>query len=110
MLRRYVSLLSAAVIAVSLLSSATSVRAEDDCNYRGYGRPDLFHNYWVNPNCGAMGAAMYLSPHHVPPHVGATLITYQPLMPHEFLYPHSRTYHRYYNDGRGLTRTSVTWR
>lgn len=108
MLRRFCSFLSAAVVAVACLTTA-SVHAEDDCNYRGYGRPDLFHNYWVNPNCGAMGAAMYLSPHYVPPHVGHTFITYQPLMPHEFMYHHHRTYHRYYNDGRGLTRTSVKW-
>ena len=28
-------------------------------------------------------------------------------MPHEFLYHHHRSYHRYYNSGQGLTRTCV---
>ncbi|ADB15647.1 hypothetical protein Psta_0962 [Pirellula staleyi DSM 6068] len=77
------------------------------CQYRAYGQPDLFYNYYTGDNCGANPAQMYLSPRPVPAHVGHTYITYQPLMPHEFLYPHHRTYHRYYNGGQGLTRTSV---
>jgi hypothetical protein len=40
---------------------------------------------------------------------GIIVFTYQPLMPHEFLYPHHRTYHRTYDEGRGLTRTGVHW-
>jgi hypothetical protein len=81
-----------------------------DCQYRWYGQPDLFYNYYVPPTCGGTGAELYLSPRPVPPHVGHTFITYQPLMPHEFLYHHKRTYHRYYNSGQGLTRTSVKYR
>jgi hypothetical protein len=50
-----------------------------------------------------------LAPQPVPPLVGHTYYTYQPFMPHELLYPHHRTYHRYYDGGRGLTRTSVSW-
>lgn len=80
-----------------------------DCQYRWYGRPDLFYNYYVPPTCGGVGAELYISPRPVPPHVGHTFITYQPLMPHEMLYHHKRTYHRYYNSGQGLTRTSVKW-
>ena len=75
---------------------------------RQYGRPDLFYNYYVPPTFG-MGASLYLSPGPVPAHVGHTYITYQPLMPHEFMYPHHRTYYRYYNGGRGLNRTHVAW-
>ena len=30
-------------------------------------------------------------------------------MPHEFLYTHHRTYHQYYNGGKGLNRTKVRW-
>jgi hypothetical protein len=30
-------------------------------------------------------------------------------MPHEFTYSHYRTYRRYYDDGRGMTRTKVVW-
>ena len=78
-----------------------------NCNYRNYADQDLFYNYYVGNNCGGMGAQLYLSPRPVPPFVGNTYITYQPLMPHEFLYAHDRTYHRYYNGGLGLTRTHV---
>jgi hypothetical protein len=81
-----------------------------DCVYRYYGAHDLFYNYYVGNNCGGYGAALYLSPLPVPPHVGHTFITYQPLMPHEFMYRHHRTYDRYYNGGMGLTRTSVLYR
>lgn len=78
-----------------------------NCNYRNYAQQDLFYNHYVGNNCGGMGAQLYLSPRPVPQFVGNTYITYQPLMPHEFLYTHDRTYHRYYNGGLGLTRTHV---
>jgi len=78
-----------------------------NCQYRFYGQPDLFYNYYVPANCGGVGAELYLSPKPVPPIAGHTYITYQPLMPHEFTYVHDRTYHRYYNGGAGLTRTHV---
>jgi hypothetical protein len=71
--------------------------------------PDLFHNYWVPPNCGALGARLYVAPQPVPPVVGHTYITYQPLMPHEMLYPHHHTYYRYYDGGRGMTRAKVVY-
>jgi hypothetical protein len=57
---------------------------------------DLFYNYYVAPSRqGGIGAQLYPSPIPVPAHVGQTYITYQPLMPHEFMYPHSRVYRRY---------------
>jgi hypothetical protein len=80
-----------------------------DCSYRWYGQPDLFYNYYAWPQCSGVGAELYLSPRPVPPHVGHTFITYQPLMPHEFMYSHHRTYHRYYNGGQGLNRTCVKY-
>lgn len=71
--------------------------------------PDLFYNYYVSPgSCGGVGAELYLCPRPTPPLVGHTYVTYQPLMPHEFLYPHHRKYHRYNPDG-GWTKTKVTW-
>ncbi len=71
--------------------------------------PDVFHNYYVPPaGCGTTGAQLYLCPRPVPPVVGHTYITYQPLMPHEFLYPHHRTYVRRHPGG-GCTTTSVMW-
>jgi hypothetical protein len=81
-----------------------------DCTYRHYGEHDLFYNYWIGGYCGANTAPLYISPRPVPPHVGHTFITYQPLMPHEFMYKHHRTYHRYYDNGMGLTRTCVRYR
>jgi hypothetical protein len=80
-----------------------------NCQYRFYGQPDLFYNYYAWPSCTGLGAQLYISPRPVPPHVGHTYITYQPLMPHEFMYHHHRTYHRYYNGGQGLNRTKVTY-
>jgi hypothetical protein len=81
-----------------------------NCEYRFYGQPDLFYNYYAWPSCTGLGAELYVSPRPVPQHVGHTYMTYQPLYPHEFLYPHHRTYHRYYNGGQGLNRTSVHWK
>jgi hypothetical protein len=80
-----------------------------ECLYRFYGQPDLFYNYYAWPSCTGLGAELYISPRPVPPLVGHTYITYQPLMPHEFMYSHHRTYHRYYNGGQGLNRTLVTY-
>lgn len=80
-----------------------------ECVSQTYGNPDLFANYWAGPNCGGVSAQLYLAPQPVPAYVGHTFHTYQPLMPHEFLYPHKRTYHRYYDEGRGMNRTSVKW-
>ena len=79
------------------------------CQPYQYGSPDLFQNYYVNPACGGLGSTLYVSPGPIPAHVGHTYFTYQPLMPHEFRYPHHRTYHKSYDDGKGLSRASVHW-
>ena len=81
--------------------------AAGECVYRWYTQPDLFYNYYAWPSCSGLGAELYISPRPVPPHVGHTYITYQPFYPHEYMYAHHRTYHRYYNGGQGLTRTHV---
>lgn len=74
-------------------------------------RPDLFYNYYVPPTPpNQIGATMYPCPNtSIPPLVGHTYYTYQPLMPHEFMYKHSRTYWRPHPDG-SRTRTRVIWR
>jgi hypothetical protein len=79
------------------------------CRPWEYGRPDLFYNFYVPNNCGGVPAQLYIAPRPVPPLVGHTYYTYQPFMPHEFTYHHNRTYRRYYDEGRGMTRTSATW-
>jgi hypothetical protein len=73
------------------------------------GRPDLVYNYYVPGGPGGVPAAMYLAPRPVPPLVGHTYFTYQPLMPHEYMYQHQRRYYRYYDCGTGLTRTRVRY-
>lgn len=107
-------LMSAAAAFVAVALSASSAQAGErhhrsECRPYQYGNPDLFYNFYVPPTCGGIGAELYISPVPVPANVGHTYYTYQPFMPHEMLYKHHRTYHRYYNEGRGLTRTSVRW-
>lgn len=80
-----------------------------ECRQKEYGDPDLFYNFWQPPVCDGVGAQMYIAPQPVPANVGHTYYTYQPFMPHEMLYDHHRTYHRYYDEGRGLTRASIRW-
>lgn len=80
-----------------------------NCRPRQDGQPELFYNYYIPGTCGGMPAAMYLAPRPVPPMVGYTYFTYQPALPHELLYQHSRSYHRYYDGGRGMTRTHISW-
>ena len=80
-----------------------------NCRPQYYGQPDLFYNYYVPGTCGGVPANMYLAPQPVPQMVGHTYYTYQPFMPHELLYQHHRNYYRYYDGGRGMTRTHVSW-
>ena len=71
---------------------------------------DLFYNYYAPPvGPRSVGAELYVSPRPTPPMVGHTYITYQPLMPHEFLYRHSRHYTTIHEDAP-KTRTKVRWR
>ena len=71
---------------------------------------NLFYNYYVPPSGGgSLGAALYVSPRPTPPLVGHTYVTYPPLMPHELLYPHHRTYLTQHPDG-SMTRTRVSWK
>ena len=72
-------------------------------------RTRLFQNYYAPSNRGGISAPLYTAPVQVPALVGHTYGTYEPLMPHEMLYRHNRTYYRYYDGGRGLTRTRVVW-
>jgi len=101
-----ITIASGAMAAVCCLSlmAAGQARAGDHRT-----SPELFYNYYVPPGpCDGVGAQLYLSPRPTPPVVGHTYITYPPLMPHEWLYPHSRTYARR-NPNGGTTRTSVMW-
>jgi hypothetical protein len=79
------------------------------CRYRAYGRPDLFYNFYVPGRCGGYPAEMYPAPKPTPPIVGHVYYTYQPFMPHEMMYRHSRHYYNFYDGGRGLNHTTVHW-
>lgn len=71
---------------------------------------DLFYNYYVPPvGCPSVGAELYPCPRPTPPMVGHTYVTYQPLMPQEFLYKHCRVY-RTAHDDAPRTITTVHWR
>lgn len=70
-------------------------------------RNGLFYNYYVD-GAGSVPAQLYLSPRPTPPLVGHTYITYEPLMPHEFLYRHHKTYYRM-NGLFPANKTTVWW-
>jgi hypothetical protein len=70
---------------------------------------DLFYNYYAQPGpYNGAAAQMYVAPRPVPARVGHTWVTYQSLMPHEFLYRHCRSYYTH-NDGAGWRRTNVRY-
>ena len=57
---------------------------------------DLFYNYYAQPGpFYNTPAQMYVSPLPVPANVGHTYMTYQPFMPHEYMYHHNRSYYTY---------------
>jgi hypothetical protein len=106
-LLRVTAALAVVVVAAGLLVGSTPAMGAQPRG--GYNPGDLFYNYYVPPDpVWGLGAQLYISPRPIPPNVGHTFITYQPLMPHEFLYQHSRTYHRVHPDGT-VTRTHVGW-
>lgn len=69
---------------------------------------DLFYNYYEGPNPSGTAAQMYVSPLPVPAHVGHTYVTYQPLMPHEFMYKHCRS-HYAHTPGAGWSRAKIRY-
>ncbi len=77
---------------------------------RPQGQSDLFYNFYTQGDANQINAQMYVAPQPVPPWVGHTWYTYQPLMPHEYLYTHHNRYHQHYDYGRGLNRTKVSYK
>ena len=99
-----------------LLASFLSVGQETSANEGRWKRiisyqdkNDLFYNFQVGPHPSGTAAQMYVSPLPVPAHVGHTYTTYQPLMPHEYLYCHTRS-HYAHAPGSGWTRSKVRFR
>ena len=91
----------------SQVAEATEGRWKRIISYQD--KNDLFANYQVGPHPSGTAAQMYVSPLPVPPHVGHTYTTYQPLMPHEYLYKHTRSHYAYV-PGSGWTRSKVRYR
>lgn len=97
------SKLSAALAVLALCSLVSSANGQEIV---GSG-PQLFANQYTQGGANQATAQMYVAPVPVPPWVGHTYYTYQPLYPHHMTYPHSHRYHNYYDAGRGLDRTRV---
>jgi hypothetical protein len=102
-----------AALALALVSGALAIAADSaraDGLERVSDRNQLFYNFYVGPGGANIGvpAQLYPSPIATPPIVGHTYITYPALMPHEFLYHHSRHYYRH-NPGGGWTHTTVRY-
>ena len=98
------------LIAVALVSSTAAAQTG-----QGNLANPLFSQYTTQGGASSATAGMYPAPHYVPENVGSSYYTYQPLMPHEHMYVHSRNYFNYYNDssfyggGGSLNITSVRW-
>ena len=97
------TLLQASVLGIALVAVAAPLGEGGTCQ-----AADLFYNFYAPPGYANQSAELYISPRPTPPYVGHTYITYQPLMPHEFLYRHQRTYQTYHEDA-GVTTTRVKW-
>ncbi|HEY5312797.1 MAG TPA: hypothetical protein VIK18_09765 [Pirellulales bacterium] len=104
-MRLLLAALALVVTGAVLDGSAGQAQAQTTCQVGP--QFDLFYNYYVGPP-GAP-AAMFVSPRPVPTFVGQTYITYQPLMPNEFLYRHQRVYRRYAGGVCPVNATSVRW-
>ena len=100
------------VTAAVAILGASSARADygwDGQRKISYQRSnDLFYNHYVGPGPSGVPAAMYTAPLPVPANVGHTYVTYQPFMPHEFMYKHHRSTYNYH-PGAGWTRTKVRY-
>ena len=103
--------LGALLVGFAVLSVAPAYGSEQLARRRQirYQRPnDIFYNYYVGPQPSGTAAQMYPSPRPVPPNVGHTYVTYPPLMPHEFLYGHKRSWYGH-TPGAGWMRAKVRY-
>ncbi len=97
---------------VGLLFDGTSASADVEGRYKRcisyQDKNDLFYNFYEGPCPSGTAAQMYVSPLPVPAHVGHTYVTYQPLMPHEFMYKHCRS-HYAHTPGAGWSRAKIRY-
>ena len=83
---------------------------------QGNSANNLFSQYVTPDGPNMTTAGMYPAPHYSPQMGAQSYYTYQPLMPHEMMYQHSRNYYNYYNSGGyfgggfdSLNKTTVRW-
>lgn len=93
-----------ALAALIAFGCASPTNAQDYTN-----APRFFANQYTQGGANQATAQMYVAPVPVPEWVGHTYYTYQPLYPHEMMYSHSRRYHSYYDNGRGLNSTKIRY-
>jgi hypothetical protein len=102
----------AALAICTLGAIAQSANADNGWNGRrvvSHQRPnDLFYNSYVGPQPSGTAAQMYVAPVPVPQAMGHTYVTYQPFMPHEYMYQHHRSYWTHH-PGNSWTRTKVRY-
>jgi hypothetical protein len=112
-------------LSFAIVSVAVSGFVAGNSMAQSSGTENLYSQYYTQPGVSIAHAEMYPAPHPVPAHVGHSYYTYQPLMPHEMMYTHSRNYYNFYaspssfycnmcggptyQPGYGMTKTSVRW-
>lgn len=104
------NLISTAIAAVMCLAAAT-VSAQ---NTETHLPNDMFSQYSTANGPSTTTAGIYPAPHYSPSLGAQSYYTYQPLMPHEMMYAHSRNYFNYYNTNQcglpdSVNKTSVRW-
>jgi hypothetical protein len=112
MVCRFVRWAAVAAVLLGMSQSSPTAQAAEGTWQRVISyqdKRDLFANYYVGPMPCGTAAEMYVSPQPVPANVGHTYVTYQPLMPHEYLYKHTRS-HYAYTPGAGWYRSKIRYR
>ena len=112
MVSRFLCWASLAAVLVGITQSPATTHAAEGkwqriISYQD--KRDLFANYYFGPQPSGTTAQMYISPVPVPANVGHTYTTYQPWMPHEYMYKHMRS-HYAYTPGAGWTRAKIRYR
>ena len=106
---RPLSIASLAILCAMALSAPAAAQFPMGNN------PNPLFSQYVTQGAGVPSAAMYPAPHPSPLLGAQSYYTYQPLMPHEMMYQHSRNYYNYYNTGgyyggdNALNKTQVRW-
>lgn len=109
MSRRLLVALVALAATTSTVRTAQAVEGLYKRTISYQNKSDLFYNVYEGPNPSGTTAGAYVSPRPVPPNVGHTYTTYQPLMPHEYMYRHTRS-HYAYQQGAGWSRAKIRYR